>query len=67
MKTQEGISTPDCDGQHRFFVVDVVGVEAEGRIYIPIVCTACGEFRHNEISVGRGQIRLLKEEQKHKE
>lgn len=41
-----------CTGEHRFFVPEVIGVESEGKVFVPIVCTACGEFRTHEFSVG---------------
>ena len=55
-----------CDGQHRFFVADVVGVEQEGKVFVLVVCTQCGEFKAHEQAVGRNgsQIRLLKQENK---
>lgn len=57
-----------CNGEHRFFVPEVIAVTDEGQVWIPIVCTACGLFRERCIQIGPkgSQIRLLKEEHKDK-
>jgi hypothetical protein len=41
----------ECDGRHRFFALEPVGVEAEGKVVVIVVCTACGEVRTSNIQV----------------
>jgi hypothetical protein len=31
------------DNQHRYFVAETVGVEAEGKVVVILICTSCGE------------------------
>jgi hypothetical protein len=42
-----------CDGQHRFFALEPVGLEAEGAVLIIMVCTACGEVRQEKLVVAQ--------------
>jgi hypothetical protein len=44
----------ECTGEHRFFVADVATVEAEGKIVITIVCTACGEVKSQSVKITKG-------------
>lgn len=43
--------TEHCNGEHRFFACDLVGVEAEGKVFVILACTACGEVRTTELTV----------------
>jgi len=52
----------DCPGQHRYFVAET-GVDAEGKICIIVVCTACGESKLIEHAVA-GSVILKKEKGK---
>jgi hypothetical protein len=60
------MSTSNCTGEHRFYVAEVCGVESEGKLFVIIVCTSCGEFRTHELAVStKGSLmRLLKQEEK---
>jgi hypothetical protein len=40
----------NCEGSHRFFVAET-GIDAEGKIVIILVCTACGEGIKREFAV----------------
>ena len=53
-------------GKHHYFVSEVIGVEAEGMVYILIVCTDCGESqaKAHKVSAPEKRIRLLLEEKK---
>lgn len=42
-----------CSGAHRFFVAEVVGVEAEGTIHLIALCTDCGETIHKSFAVSQ--------------
>ena len=55
-----------CTGEHRYYVAEVVGAETEGKVFVIIVCTMCGEFRTHAVTVTEkgSPIRLLKEEKK---
>ena len=48
----------DCNGQHRFFVAET-GIDADGKIIIILVCTACGEGIKREFAVA-GSLTLQK-------
>jgi hypothetical protein len=64
---REGLMSDDCVGQHRYFVAEAVGVEAEGTISIVVVCTACGETFIKTFPVAKPQSSLrLKSENKEK-
>jgi hypothetical protein len=43
--------TYKCSGPHRFFVAEVVGVEAEGLVHLLALCTDCGETIHKSFAV----------------
>lgn len=55
-----------CNGQHRFYVAEVIGVESEGKVYLLTLCTSCGAAFCKEFQVSKtpGKIRLLLEEHK---
>lgn len=42
-----------CEGNHRFFVAETVGVPDEGNVFVLIVCTSCGEFRTHSTQVSQ--------------
>lgn len=54
----------DCQGDHRYFVAEVVGVPDTGKVHVLVVCTNCGDFKSNEVAVGApgGAIHLYREE-----
>ena len=54
---------------HRFFHCETVGVEAEGKVVVIALCTACGDVISKEVQVARPhtQLRLLNEEKRKKE
>jgi hypothetical protein len=54
----------ECSGQHDLFVVDCVGVEAEGKVVVLAICRHCGELRSHEVLVSKinAPLRLLNEE-----
>lgn len=56
------MSDSDCNGQHRYFVCEVIGVEATGKVYPILACTACGHVIAPELTVAPAQteFRLLK-------
>jgi hypothetical protein len=35
-------SSKVCAGEHRYFVAETVGIEAEGKVVVIALCTACG-------------------------
>ena len=43
-----------CNGEHRFFVADVAVVEAEGKVCIMALCTACGTTQMTTHKVTEG-------------
>jgi len=55
---------PECQGTHHFYIAEVVGVEAEGKVFVLLVCTACGGVicKDFTVSKGIGPLRLLREE-----
>lgn len=57
-----------CSGEHRFFAVETVGVESEGKVHVLALCTACGDFIDRAVTVSSpgSAIRLLNEEKKTK-
>ncbi len=57
-----------CGGQHHFYVAQVIGIESEGRVVTITVCTSCGEFRHDELTVSKegSPLRLLIDEDEKK-
>lgn len=57
-----------CLGEHRFFIAEVVGVEASGKVFVLAVCTNCGEFRDHELDTraAGSPMRLLHQEVKGK-
>ena len=59
------MATPEqCTGEHRFYVADVAIVEAEGKVVVILVCTACGKCLHHDIKVADSKttVTLLKGE-----
>jgi hypothetical protein len=56
----------DCTANHTFFVAEVVGVEAEGKVYLIYLCTSCGEAISKEFRVANpgAPLRLMREEKK---
>lgn len=59
---------PNCTLDHSFYVADVVGVEAEGKVFLLYLCTRCGDAYCKEFKVGNpgNPLRLMREE-KHKQ
>lgn len=53
-----------CFGEHRLFVPEVIGVEAEGKVIVITVCTACGDVQFTDYQVANpgSSLRLLREE-----
>lgn len=53
-----------CSNDHSYFVADVVGVEAEGKVYLIYLCTGCGEAVSKEFKVATpgSEVRLMREE-----
>lgn len=49
---------------HNFYVAEVVGVEAEGMVYILIACKFCGDThaKGHKVSLAGAGLRLLREE-----
>ena len=59
-----------CSGEHNMFIVECVGIPAEGTVFVLALCRLCGEFTVNTVKVSapHAEIRLLREEsQKTKE
>lgn len=56
----------NCSDLHRFYVTEMVAVEAEGKIHIFLVCTGCGCAKHHEfqVSLKGSPLRLLPEKEK---
>jgi hypothetical protein len=54
----------ECVGNHTFFVAEVIGVEAEGKVYLLYLCTSCGESICKEFKVANpgSPVRLMREE-----
>ncbi len=50
-----------CSGEHRFFSLDPIGVEASGKVTVIIVCTACGEFRRKDFEVAKPGTPIVSE------
>jgi len=48
----------ECSGGHRFFVAETIGVPAEGKAVILVVCTACGESFSRDFKVSAGTYPL---------
>jgi len=48
----------DCQGQHRYFALEPVGIEAEGKVLVILVCTACGKIRLHVVQVTTGASRI---------
>lgn len=59
-------ATPrDCSADHTFFVAEVIGVEAEGKVHLLYLCTSCGEAYCKEFKVASNPgsaLRLMREE-----
>ena len=51
---------------HHFYVAEVVGNQATGKVFTILACTDCGEFKYGCLDVG-GAMRLFKQEEKEKE
>ena len=53
-----------CTGEHRMFVAEVIGIEAEGKVVVITVCTQCGvvNFDEKQVSGSGAPLRMLKEE-----
>jgi hypothetical protein len=53
-----------CQGEHRFFCAEVIGVESEGKVFVLAICTSCGELKNHAVQVGQkgAPIRMLQEE-----
>jgi hypothetical protein len=53
-----------CDGQHRIFCAEVIGVESLGKVVVVTICTNCNEvtFTEHQIATPGDAIRLLREE-----
>ena len=47
------------DTDHSFFVADSVAVEAEGTLTVLAVCTRCGDFISDTVSVSKGHSPLI--------
>jgi hypothetical protein len=43
--------SPDCNGQHRFFVANTAA--AEGKVFVFVVCTSCGAAKRHEFEVAK--------------
>jgi hypothetical protein len=58
------LKTTDCMAAHSYFVAEVVGVEAEGKVYMLYLCTSCGDAHCREFTVAKpgASLRLMKEE-----
>lgn len=41
----------DCFGQHHFFVANTAA--AEGKVFVFVVCTACGAAKRHEFEVAK--------------
>jgi len=53
--------------QHRYYVAETVGVEAEGTMTVIIVCTSCGDFVDYTVQVSKGKNpMILRSETKNK-
>jgi hypothetical protein len=48
----------DCEGAHRYFSLEPVGVEAEGKVIVILVCTACGKIKLHDVQVTAGASRI---------
>lgn len=59
---------PDCNGNHRIFCAEVVGIESEGKVLVINVCTSCEQVNVHEykVSAPGTPLRLLKEEKEKK-
>jgi len=57
----------ECAGVHRYFVADVCGVESEGKLFVVVVCTACGHTFCREFKVSNPNVRLTLRSEKEKE
>lgn len=64
--THGKINNPNCFGEHRFFVAEVVANQSEGTVFVLAICTACGELKSHKITVGHpgDSTRLFLEEKK---
>lgn len=40
-----------CIGEHRFFALNPIGIQAEGKVVVILICTQCGELRKQECQV----------------
>lgn len=58
------MSNPLCKGEHEIFVVECVGLEAEGKVVVLSICRLCGELFCHEKQVAKPStpLRLLREE-----
>jgi hypothetical protein len=56
----------NCSGDHRYYVAEVVAVEADGKVFVLTLCLQCGDFKSHsqEVSDGCSPIRLLLEEKR---
>lgn len=48
-----------CEGAHRYFVAEVVGVEAEGTVHVIALCTDCGDAIHKSFAVSKKAASLI--------
>ena len=56
----------DCAGNHRIYVAETIGVEAEGKVYVVLVCTACGDasLKSFDLNGGKPAVMQLGSQQK---
>lgn len=61
-------NNPECFGEHRFFVAEVVANQSEGTVFVLAICTACGELKSHKTIVGHpgDSTRLFLEEKRSK-
>lgn len=55
-----------CDGEHHYFLADVVVNTTEGVAFVLAICTSCGNVKAQNVQVGHSgdQFRLLLEEKR---
>jgi hypothetical protein len=53
-----------CPGDPNYFIVDCIGVESEGKVFVLALCRHCDDFKVHEVTVSKAgsPIRLLREE-----
>lgn len=66
MSNQESKAKFPCSREHSYFVAEVVGIQAEGKVHLVYLCTGCGDAVCKTFSVASPgmDMRMLREEKR---